>query len=60
MLSRLEAKLMLGGFDTGAEDFFRDLQADSRKKENTEAKPKSLWEELAVCTPDHLLILEYF
>lgn len=32
-------------FETDADDFFRDLQADNRKQAS---KPKSLWEELAV------------
>ncbi|BBN13804.1 hypothetical protein MPTK1_6g06510 [Marchantia polymorpha subsp. ruderalis] len=42
----------------GLEDFFRDLQADSRKKENTEAKPKSLWEELAEIGEEFVEFLE--
>ncbi|KAG6541297.1 hypothetical protein Mapa_017350 [Marchantia paleacea] len=40
------------------EDFFRDLQTDSRKKENPEAKPKSLWEELAEIGEEFVEFLE--
>ncbi|KAL3690652.1 hypothetical protein R1sor_004303 [Riccia sorocarpa] len=42
----------------GFEDFFRDLQADGSKKEKQDAKPKSLWEELAEIGEEFVEFLE--
>ncbi|KAL2623522.1 hypothetical protein R1flu_003727 [Riccia fluitans] len=42
----------------GLEDFFRDLQADARKNAKQDAKPKSLWEELAEIGEEFVEFLE--